>query len=1455
MRQQSLHDAVKRGDIATVNRLLQDGVEIDALEPYIGRTALHYAAMKNEVEIAKTLLSRQASVHAKSVRNALTPLHFAADKDSRNAAVFLVENGADVNAPDKNGRTPLHSAASSDSSEVAKFLLENGAEVDAVNKLGETPLHYSATSNRGVVADVLLKKGASVNVKSKRGRTPLHEAAAQCRGRLVRLLLRNGADVTSLDEDGNSPLRCLAIRALGDNRVLDEELRMLYRLMSAGSPWTDEDDEEIRKQAREKKREKQVSAFLAAIRSWVKQRHDGMKKLTRLPLEVYKRGGPDVRVYFTFAVPHAIRRKTLEEEGKADGLSSESSRQLVDDASVYRKKLCVVGPTFSGKSGLLRAMTKQKRVTMRSSEDQDVGIEAFSWKFESSSSEDREKRQYEVTILDFAGRDDYQSIHSLFYSKHSVYAICIDLKEYADALEEAEVEVAASRSSQMDGFVEKHVFRWVRVICAREPESEFVFIGTKADLINHDAQLIEKISTDVMARVERKREQAAQELSRMVSTLRKSLKNDVEEESDMKTHQRILALEELQTKAVRFLSSELLVVSATSLHGLDKALTQLEQCIIESDTSFLIPEMYQKVEDFVLKQVQASTAEKTMTAQVKSAFQNITDLKEAIEKELTISGEESTAILHVLHDLGDIMWFDEVDGELAEVVFLNPALVIDFIRQVINRKLVDDPDKEGKEVEARLQSLYEAVRKEGRVAHELLCELDMWYDVHDDQRILQLKQLLFQFQLAYPAGNNTIEWNSDLIVPMYWKKRMTGDDTEETSSTDLAIALPESVCWEYDFHRHLPDNIFEKLGVQSYSSHYSSNRVFTRDSFETHAKGKYVARVAKKVRDESASDSGSEDWTILSIEVKAAKREEAWQQLVWYSMNLERLLEDYPGLWVNRYTLGREGKRYDVDQLMVELQQQKDLHLDDDVLPPSMEWYITEAWTGRDNDTSAISRGRAPTTFLVSDLEARFQTLLENQFQNVYEKIDKSTDKLTKQLAEVGNRRDYPSLWTLEYRPESDGTVSTASYIVKIRSHLSGVCYHEPIVVTVKTGFFDKYGIQIRNGISLLASVTLGDFLSPVVDGITNELETAAELHSLVQGLDLPSTGPLDMENDRTMSPDSSIVLLREILTAYDDKFDPLRMSSLCGLECAIIVESGEHIWVHRTEIEGRTDIIFRHDYTSSTAGVGDNVQQITAAGSFKAIPQIEGQPSSKIYEIPRIEAEPEAEAEAGWTIPPAEQIERLPSIHVKQSTTVIARQPSRQTSSVALKSAIPSGSSGSLKSIASQRSMGGCRSTLVTLDPLLSIRIIGLQDQNDGRPTTSVGSVCKWRLMDEQGRLGNSGSTQPLASEEAARGWSTQAFLVDVPNGVESLLGCTLVYRVQAKPRRSWTDWFCGCCRRTESEEIGMGSFTFGDSALADLESGRWYEYATTVLHGKGDLAGALVFHLRVETNGEADA
>jgi len=75
----SLQDAVKRGDVTEVQRLIREGENINVKNVY-GHTPLHLAAYKGYVEVVKLLISSGAD-HTKKNTAGKLPVDSAADPE------------------------------------------------------------------------------------------------------------------------------------------------------------------------------------------------------------------------------------------------------------------------------------------------------------------------------------------------------------------------------------------------------------------------------------------------------------------------------------------------------------------------------------------------------------------------------------------------------------------------------------------------------------------------------------------------------------------------------------------------------------------------------------------------------------------------------------------------------------------------------------------------------------------------------------------------------------------------------------------------------------------------------------------------------------------------------------------------------------------------------------------------------------------------------------------------------------------------------------------------------------------------------------------------------------------------------------------------------------------------------------------------------------------------------
>ena len=75
----------------------------------------------------------------------------------------LVKSGVNINVHSPNSkRTPLHLAASRGKADIAKILVENGANLEIKNADGKTALHIAIDSSKAEVIKYLHSKGAKI---------------------------------------------------------------------------------------------------------------------------------------------------------------------------------------------------------------------------------------------------------------------------------------------------------------------------------------------------------------------------------------------------------------------------------------------------------------------------------------------------------------------------------------------------------------------------------------------------------------------------------------------------------------------------------------------------------------------------------------------------------------------------------------------------------------------------------------------------------------------------------------------------------------------------------------------------------------------------------------------------------------------------------------------------------------------------------------------------------------------------------------------------------------------------------------------------------------------------------------------------------------------------------------------------------------------------------------------
>jgi uncharacterized protein len=203
-----LTEALKLKDITKVRSLLAAGA--DANEKVRGDYPLNIAATIGPAEMVSVLLEAGANLEQPG-REGFHPLHNAVIFGGKDIVSLLIQKGAEVDAKEKWGRTPLLSFAATGGSdiEIAKMLLAAGADPGSKSaKVDDSyaALHYAAETGNLKLAELLLGAKVDVNYRDPDGDSALHFAIVSERLEIMRLLIAHGADVNIVNRRGERPL-------------------------------------------------------------------------------------------------------------------------------------------------------------------------------------------------------------------------------------------------------------------------------------------------------------------------------------------------------------------------------------------------------------------------------------------------------------------------------------------------------------------------------------------------------------------------------------------------------------------------------------------------------------------------------------------------------------------------------------------------------------------------------------------------------------------------------------------------------------------------------------------------------------------------------------------------------------------------------------------------------------------------------------------------------------------------------------------------------------------------------------------------------------------------------------------------------------------------------------------------------------------------------------------------
>ena len=201
---------------------------ISGLNLAAGRSDVADAVMRGDQAAIRTLLQQKADVNAPQVDGA-TALHWAVYRNNLETLDLLIHAGAKVDVKNRVGISPLYMSSLYGNPEIIRRLLKAGADAGQRGPSGETMLMLAARNGNVDAIKTLLAAGADMNAKENlRSTTALMWAVEQKHPAAVKALLEGGADFGARSGPAGLPRNYMAMRVNTAN--VEEAIASIQKL-------------------------------------------------------------------------------------------------------------------------------------------------------------------------------------------------------------------------------------------------------------------------------------------------------------------------------------------------------------------------------------------------------------------------------------------------------------------------------------------------------------------------------------------------------------------------------------------------------------------------------------------------------------------------------------------------------------------------------------------------------------------------------------------------------------------------------------------------------------------------------------------------------------------------------------------------------------------------------------------------------------------------------------------------------------------------------------------------------------------------------------------------------------------------------------------------------------------------------------------------------------------------
>lgn len=164
--------AAAQGDEPKLKRIVEKGVDLNALDPAAGMTPLHIAVSmgKDGLGAARLLLEAGADPNIQMIGGGPNPLYDAVASNDADMVELLLKHGAIADVFDRGiGSCLVGMAAIENQTRILRALIGAHADVNHADRYGVTPLHLAASKGFGECVEMLARAGANVNARTKKG--------------------------------------------------------------------------------------------------------------------------------------------------------------------------------------------------------------------------------------------------------------------------------------------------------------------------------------------------------------------------------------------------------------------------------------------------------------------------------------------------------------------------------------------------------------------------------------------------------------------------------------------------------------------------------------------------------------------------------------------------------------------------------------------------------------------------------------------------------------------------------------------------------------------------------------------------------------------------------------------------------------------------------------------------------------------------------------------------------------------------------------------------------------------------------------------------------------------------------------------------------------------------------------------------------------------------------------